>query len=266
MKSRRNRKKRFRRLATIFVTLLLLGLSSPLWVGWIIGVKLRSEIAQRTSATLRTGWVIYLPPYTLRVSDARLFLHDSVTHPVPILEIAKLRVSLVKLPLGTGPLLIGQLDVTRPTLHLVHTSAGMTGGDIFNRLTPLAHHGTPEKLSDLFELRHVAVTDGQVQYDDQSAKAAPLIWEHLSADLKTTPTTPSTYRYQFTAHDAPLVNITAAGQIDIDSLMLDVSSFALDLQTQPHVAAQQLPRQIQELFWRFAVAGQVNITAAARIP
>ena len=248
------------------MALVTVALLSPLWVGWIIGIKLRSEIAQRTSATLRTGWVIYLPPYTVRVGGARLYLHDSAAGSIPILEIAKLRVSLARLPLGTGPLLIGQLDITRPTLHLVHTSAGMSGGDIFNRFTPLTQGAHPKKLSDLFELRHVAVTDGKVQYDDQTAATSPVIWEHLSTELKTTPMSPSTYHYEFTAHDAPLVEIAAAGRIDIDSLLLDVSSLVLDLQTAPAVPAKQLPTQVQEIFRQFAVAGHVNITAAARVP
>jgi hypothetical protein len=200
------------------------------------------------------------------VGGARLYLHDSAASSVPILEIARLRVSLAKLPLGTGPLLIGQLDITRPTLHLVHTSAGMTGGDIFNRLTPLTQGAHPKKLSDLFELRHIAITDGQVRYDDQTAAASPVIWEHLSTNLNTSYMSPSIYHYEFTAHDAPLVEIAAAGRIDIDSLLLDVSSLVLDLQTAPAVPAKQLPWQVQDIFRRFAVAGHVNITAAARVP
>jgi len=274
MKSRRKRKRTFRRLATVFITLISLALFSPLWIGWIVGVKLRSEIAARTNATLHTGWVLYLPPYTLRLTNARLFIRnpaaDDPARDVPILEIAKLQISLAKLPLGTGPLLIRELDITRPTLRLIHTAAGLTAANsLINRLAPQAQAGPSEKLSDLFELRHVAVTDGQVQYVDQpatAAPAAPLIWKHLSADLKTTAIAPSNYHYQFVAQNAPLMTITSAGQIDIDSLLLDVSSFVLDLQTKPAVPAEQLPAQLQQLFRRFSIAGQVNITAAARIP
>ncbi len=260
MKSGHKHKKRFRRLTTIFVTLLVLALTGPLWIGWIIGVKLRSEIAQRTGATLHTGLVLYLPPYTLHLSHARLVLPNSAD---PILAIAELRVSLARLPLGTGPLLISELDITRPTVHLTQDTATLSA--LSAPSASSSPSAAPVKLSDLFELRHIAITDGKMQYDGQSA-ATPIIWEHLSADLKTTPVSAANYLFQFTAHDAPLADISAAGQVDIDTLMLNISSLNLDSQVGPAHPAEQLPSQVQEIFRRFAVAGHITLTAAARIP
>jgi AsmA-like C-terminal region len=260
MKSRRKHKKKFHRLATVFVTLLLLILTGPFWIGWIIGIKLRSEVSQRTGATLHTGLVIYLPPYTLHLTHARLILPNSAD---PILGIAELRVSLARLPLGTGPLLISELEITRPILHLTQNTGGLSTSSIASTSST-----SSMKLSDIFELRHVAITDGKVQYDGQSVSAAapPVVWEHLSADLKTTPISRANYLYQFIAHDAPLADISSAGQIDIDTLLLNATSFTLDSQTKSDQPAKQLPSHIQEIFRRFAVAGHVTLTAAARIP
>ena len=173
------------------------------------------------------------------------------------MEIAQLNVTLARLPFGAGPLVIQQLQITKPILHLIQTPAGLTAAEAI----PSTESAPTQKLSDLFELRHVAVDDGRLEYQNLTAAAAPVIWEHLSADLKTTPMSPSNYHYEFVAHDAPLANITSAGQIDIDSLLLDVSSFKLDLQTSPANPGKQLPSQVQEIFHRFAIAGQVTLEA-----
>ncbi len=261
---RRSRKRRFRRRVTaVLVTLLLLTVASPVLIGWLISIELRSEISARLNARLETGLVLYFPPYTLHISHARLLTHAETGSMLsPFLEIAQLNVTLAKSPLSSGPLVIQQLEITKPILHLIQTPTGLTAAE----LVPSTQASGSEKISDLFQLRHVAVNDGRLEYENGTTPGTPVIWEHLSADLKTTATSPSNYHYEFVAQDAPLANITSAGQMDIDSLLLDVSSLKLDLQTSSTHPGEQLPSQVQEIFHRFAVAGHVTLEANAHIP
>jgi hypothetical protein len=258
-----------RRLTILILLAAIVCLAAPRIIPSIISIKLKAEIAARLNARLKLGRVTYLWPYGIRIEHAQLTSLDSGTGGTSLIDVGQIEITLAKLPVSEGPLLIQKLDIHEPFVHLVRTASGLAEANLSkNTASPTTPDTSRKKLSDLFELRRLTVTGGRVEYDDrsQSHPIAPVVWDNLQADLQTTPTSRSKYQFQFTAKNAPVALIEAAGDMDIDTLLLNISRLSIAVQTDVDKPAEQLPSQIQAICRKFAVKGEVNVTASARIP
>jgi hypothetical protein len=266
------RRRRARRWLRLFVILFLLAgiiaLAAPSAIPWIISIKLRSEIAARLNARLELGKVTYLWPYGVRIDHARLIGSDNSADQTPLFEVGQVELTLAKLPIGTGPLLIEKVEIRDPFVHLIRTTGGLAGTNLVKGTSTTEPNPSSRKLSDLFELRHLAISGGKVEYEDHSRSGlvSSVVWDDLNMGIETTPTGKSNYQFQFTAKNAPLAVIDASGDIDVDTLLLNISRLSMVVQTDADKPSVQLPPRIQALCRKFAVGGQVNLEVIARIP
>src|SRR5439155_7600338 len=129
------------------------------------------------------------------VSNARL---PGWSGDVELLRVRKLDLKLARLPLRPGPLVIQNITVADPEVHLIRTEDGRLVGihsflkDDAAATQPLtapptraatrpsdrikfenpeeaAREAARAKLSDMFELRHFGINAGRIVYEDRSA-------------------------------------------------------------------------------------------------
>src|SRR5688500_15643202 len=153
----------------------------PLVGAPVLRSKLQAMVDSKLNARLEMGRVIYVFPYGLRVIDAKLVTTAGDVERLTLLEIPKLEIALAKLPFGSGPLVIRELVLHEPAIHLINTDSGLVGrkglvkgeehapNDTSPQRDDSSKRGdAPEtKLSEMFELRRVAIVNGQFVYEDR---------------------------------------------------------------------------------------------------
>src|SRR6478735_4530688 len=99
------RSRRGRWLLGILGALLLFWLLAPRLAAPYVQRKLQSMIASKFDAELQMGSLAYLPPFGVRIRDARLIAHDRTRggQELEVFKVAKLELRLAKLPFGKGP-------------------------------------------------------------------------------------------------------------------------------------------------------------------
>src|SRR3954454_24917073 len=123
----------------------LLGVVTALLLAWLmipklaapyVRAKLQAMIASKVDAELRMGSLSYLPPFGVRVHDAKLIAHDrgNAGREFEVLKVARIDLRLAKLPFRKGPLVIQRVEVREPSVHLVYTDEGLLGFVTFARV------------------------------------------------------------------------------------------------------------------------------------
>src|SRR4051812_49146240 len=105
----------------ILLALALLWVFGPRLAAPYVQAKLQEMIASKLSAELEMERLAYLPPFGVRVYNARLIALNDAGGEFDVLKIARLDLRLAKLPFGEGPLVIERIDVQQPEVYLVRT-------------------------------------------------------------------------------------------------------------------------------------------------
>jgi hypothetical protein len=261
-----------RRLAILLVGLFVLGMvGTQLIIAPMIARKLKATVAAHLDASLEFGALTYRPPFTVHLYNVQFTAHPGQSGGTELLSARQIELSLAKLPLGHGPLIIEKLGVRGVALHVVRGSdGGYVGLD-------LARHGDESraspaamKLSDVLRLRHFSLTDGMLIYLDQmDPGAAPMEWKGIDSDIALTPQSVSLYGFQLDATDRPIADAAVDGTLDVDSLALQIKKFTASVQaigSQQASAADPLPPPLRSFLDRYSVKGKVDLAAAASVP
>jgi hypothetical protein len=275
------RSRRGRWLLGVLAALLLFWLLAPRLVAPYVQRKLQAMIASKVDAELRMGSLTYLPPFGVRVRDARLIAHDR-THggqELEVFKVAKLDLRLAKLPFRKGPLVIERVEIRDPELRLVFTDEGLLGKVTFARPResppppppPPPSSGEPppppSKLSDMFELRHLELSGGKIVVEDRRRSGSvPMVWSDLSLNTQTSQTSKSGYRFEVKGEHTGVASLDARGAFDLDEPRLTAEQFALSVATDPKQLTSGLPAQVQDVLRRFQVAGKVSVGGHADVP
>src|SRR5688572_12927185 len=200
----------------------LVGVLLLLVAGWfvvpqlfvpMIRGKLQGMISGHLDAKLHIGRLMYAPPFGVRARDVRLVSGSGAEYPnTELLKVRKLDLKLARSPFHKGPLVIENITVHDPEVHLIRTAAGRLVGmhDLVKSDSPTARATTqPElaatrpttgpvdvavesreeaeqdaaraKLSDMFQLRHFGIHGGRVVYEDQTRPdLPPVVWKDLN--------------------------------------------------------------------------------------
>jgi hypothetical protein len=236
----------------------------PMAAAPFVRAKLQAMIAEQLNAHLSMGRLTYLPPYGVSVSDARLTAPDSGGE-VEIFTARSIRLKLVKLPLGKGPLLIQSLRLDHPAVHLVRTTNGWVGRNVAQQAHATAVHR--EKLSDLFELRKLLINGGSIIYEDRAAvDNPPMAWRDLNLNLDLQPKSSGEYGFSVRSGDGSVAAMQAEGSIDIDDLLLRIRQSQVRVKVDPAAKSSPLPGEIQRLLHDYAVGGNLVINVAGSVP
>ena len=227
--------------------------------------QLQGMVSAQLNAHLELGRLSYSFPYGITVDDASLVAAGPDGRDVHLLKMRRLELKLAELPFGGGPLVIESLIIDEPSVHLIMTEDGLVGEKTLIRSDPQVQRRW--KLSEMFQLRRVALRGGQVVYEDRARpETVPLVWKNLEIDLHTAPQSGALYAYNLVANNAPLAKLEANGTAEIDQLLLAVHQCGLSVLVDPQQQYSALPGELQALLRDSNVRGRLNLDARARVP
>jgi len=202
-----------RRKWIIVLILLAVALATGEWLASrLIRAKLIELVEANLDAKLAIGTAVYLPPLGAWTRDVRLVRKDDGE----LMTVAGLRLKLSAFPWGGKPIVIESLSVHQPELKLepgkfksvAQPGAGAGG----------AGPSVPRKLSEMLRLRKLDLFGGRVTYRDPATPRAPMVWDNLSAGVTLEQQSSSRYGFHIASQAEPLVEGSATGAIDVDSL------------------------------------------------
>jgi hypothetical protein len=238
----------------------------------LIQNKLQATVAAHLDAKLTIGDVVYRPPYTVRLYDVHFIAHparnDGGTQLVSATEID---LSLARLPLSRGPLVIESLNIDGLNLQLLRTADGhLAGLDLAGPPSQPAGADARMKLSDVLRLRHFRLRDASVRYRDLAdASSSSMVWRGIRSDMTLTPQSNALYAFSFSAADDPLASLSIDGKLDVDSLNVELSQMTMAVQTpdaNSGLTAEVVPAPLRQAMDRFHVRGKLQIVASGSVP
>lgn len=273
-----------------------------------IRAKLQGMIAGHLDARLDIGRMMYAPPFGVRCRDVRLVSNAALpgwAGNVELLRVAKLDLKLARLPFRKGPLVIQNITVTDPEVHLIRTEDGRIIG-LHNIMRPgapttatdpdesaaatqaatrpstqattrpglaledpeEAQEGAAQaKLSDMFELRHFGIKGGRIVYEDRSRPGLPpVVWKGLDVGMETSARSKAVYGYTLDARNAGLAKLSSTGAFDLDALLVEMGSLRVEARTAYTDDQSPLPAQVQRALRDYRVEGRVMVDAAGTFP
>ena len=285
-------RRRWRRVLVATLLLLVLAyVAVPQLFVPMIRSKLEGMIGSHLDAKLHIGRLMYSPPFGVRARDVRVVSGASLpgwNGDVELLRVAKLDLKLAHLPFRRGPLVIQNITVTEPEVHLVGTEDGRLVGmhRFVRRDSPTGQALTapqtqPEKgadapldpaleaarakLSDMFELRHFGIRGGRVVFEDRSRPGLPpVVWKDLNVGMETVPKSKGVYGYAMEASNGDLAALRSTGSFDLDALSADVGNLHIDVRTAYTQEQSPLPAQVQQVLRDYRVEGRVTLDADGR--
>jgi hypothetical protein len=288
------RRRAHRVLVVVLVVLVVAWFLVPQLFVPTIRAKLQGMIGGHMDARLQIGRLMYAPPFGVRARDVRLIGGGSAGSEyagLELLKVAKLDLKLARSPFHKGPLVIQNITVSDPEVHLLRTAGGRLVG-----MHALVKHGAPQdanqpatqpvpstrpgpvdvenpdeaereaakaKLSDMFELRHFGIKGGRVVYEDKSRPdLPPVVWKDLNVGMETTPREKAVYGYTLDAEHGELAKLKSSGSFDLDNLLLELGSLHVEARTAYTQEESPLPAQVQQVLRDYRVEGRVQLDAA----
>jgi uncharacterized protein involved in outer membrane biogenesis len=260
--------------------------------------KLQGMISGKLDAKLRIGRLMYAPPFGVRARDVRLIggaAAGAETAGTELLKVRRLDLKLARSPFHKGPLVIQNITVTDPEVHLIRTGDGrLVGMHAFVRHEPEeapATQPTPApstrpnattrpadeqdeadpdaaraKLSDMFELRHFGIEGGRVVYEDRTKSGLPpVVWKDINVGMETTRQSKALYGYTLDADNRDLAKLRGSGTFDLDALLLDVGSLRVEAQARSGEGDSPLPARVQQVLKDYRVGGRVTLDADGHV-
>lgn len=246
---------------------LVLIVGQPLLAGFV-KKKLILTVETRTNATLKVGKLSYLPLYGVRVEDAEFLVPERQgSGELEMIKVKRIELKLARLPLWSGPLMIQRVTIDSPVVHLVKNKQGLVGiSGVMEAKNKV--ETAKKKLSEIFELRHLAINDAEVEYEDRTAKGSlPVVWKNLNINTETQPESGGAiYSYDFKGNSGEMASVKSTGKVDIDQLILNATSLALKAEVGKGEKESSVPAPVQKLLARYGVSGKLKIDGHGKVP
>ena len=226
--------------------------------------KLKETVADKLDAQLQIKSLWFVPPVGVYVSGATLSRDDQ-----PIVQIGETELRLAQIPWFNRPMMIQSLDVDDPVLQISRTHEGIFGGPGFVKKTgpTTRKKREPKKLSDVLRLRNLVVRNGRITYTDhRPTSPLPMTWSDIDINTDLSQENVSRYAYRLRANSGAVGDISAAGTVDVDELMLKVDDLLLKLAARPDAQVSPLPAPAQRIIQRYEIRGSLTANARANLP
>ena len=253
----------------------------PMIAAPFIQDRLQRMVSDHLWAELRIGKLSYHFPFGVRARDAVLIARDGRGNNVDLIRAKELDLSLAEIPRKGRPLLIRRVAIREPSIHFLLTDEGLVGGKRLVKTPeeraaeeeartgerPVVVESDKRKPSDVFRLRRFEVRDAKVMFQDRrgGVELPWVVWDKLNADLDIDPAAGSVYSYALAAKNAPLVTGDVRGKFDVDSAVIDVERFAVELRVERDKVQPQLPPKVQEALRDHHVQGGLTLTGGAHV-
>src|SRR6185437_10264302 len=96
----------------------------------------------------------------------------------------------------------------------------------FSRLFRVASQPVA-RMSDVFQIRLIELTDGQIVYDPRIAGTQPMELDQINTHLAIAPSSTGTYALETKISRAPLFDLSVKGNLDLDRFIAQDMSIKL---------------------------------------
>ncbi len=217
------------------------------------------------------------PIAAVAIHNLRLTTDDPITPGTPLDFIAADELSTVvaALPTPGKPAIIDQIIIKHPVVRAVATSPGSSD---FAGIAALQSIGTsaasssqppttqpqsqPQKLSDVFRLKSLDVSDISLVYNPRIDGTVPMSLDHLSAQVALDSPAGDVYKFETKIPPNGDLSGAIAGRFNVDAMQFDPVNLTLALacgKTTP----SYLPPQVQQMLRPYNLTARVGISGAA---
>jgi hypothetical protein len=229
--------------------------------------------------TLHFERLTYQRPRTIVLKNLMLSSPDPA-HPgqsVVILAVRQAQLTLTEIPERGQPIRFSEVILESPEIRAIAVAPGAPGFVGFAHLlkespsasAPAGGTAPPEppmKLSDFLLIRRVKIHNGLIRYDPRIANTHPLELDGINTTLDFTPETkPGVYTIQTAIVRKPVFALELQGQVNIDTMVLQLARFSMTLELQKNTN-HYLPPALQSVLAAHEVTGRLRVEATGTLP
>jgi len=206
-------------------------------------------------------------PDTVTLSNIELVATEPglPTGSVTIFAADELKIVLAERPKRGRPLVIERLVLTDPTLRLVATEPGGAAFAGFSNL--VKQKGEPKddggstRLSDIFQLRLIKLTNAMVVYDPRLDDIEAMTLPNINTELKMEDPEAGWHAMELSLDQSPVIELNLGGRMHLDEGKLDIAAMRLvaDLSRENDA---RLPPQVQQYLRQHDIRGRLDVTGS----
>ncbi|HVT90457.1 MAG TPA: hypothetical protein VHD56_16505 [Tepidisphaeraceae bacterium] len=217
----------------------------------------------------------YQLPYTVTLKNLRLVAQDPSNpgQSIDIIGCGQATVTLGQIPAVGKPVVIERIVLDQPLISAVATepkSAKFIGFSTLVRgrrpgSRQTAEPATRPKLSDVFQMKFIAIQNGRIKYDPRITGTVPMELDQINTTLNIEQTEAGWYKLATEIARKPLFDLTLAGQLNLDSM----ETRDLNLKLSADVTRDKinyLPPQLQQILNQYEVEGVLDASVTGAVP
>lgn len=242
------------------------GSASDALQSWI-GNQLKTIANSYLNPQLDWDKLVYEAPMTVKISNARLVANDQ-GKTVDVFNASELTITLAEIPSVSKPIVIQEIIVDGLNLNVVSNPQDPMTFIGLTNLVKVSGEGAGEvKLTDVFDIRKIAVRDGKITYNPQIEGTQPMVLDKINTELIVAPDAdaPGWYGLDVKLVREPVFETKLVGKVNINDLVVDLSPLRLIMTLGPE-HDDLLPPQLQKLRQQYQVTGTLNSEVSGEIP
>jgi len=261
-----------------------------------VGNQIIAIVNDHLEPELHFAQIDYQAPKTVVLSSVRL-----TTAQTDFIAADSLTIELAEVPRRGQPIVIQSVSLTRPAVKLIERDDGELLG--FSEMVAgqggrEREDGGSTRLTDVLRIRHIAIEDGVIEY--QQTGHPPMMLDQISVAMDTTPDQPESvvtgidddapapvqpadateltakpavpgsddpgwYALNFSINRAPIAEITCNGHININTPTIQFGDTNVALRLKPG-EYEILPPQLQSLVKTHEVHGDLSAHLTGLLP
>ncbi len=225
------------------------------------------------------------PVAAVNVRNLRLTTDDPITPGTPLDFVAcdRFGVVLMSLPAPGKPIAVDQVVVEHPAIRAVATGPGSKRFAGFLSLQNLAGNSAAPatnpaasvastmpamslpRLSDIFRLGSLSVTDASLYYDPRIDETTPFSLKGVTTKVTMDSLAGDAYQFDVLIPSKPDLNIELAGRVNVDSFIVD----PLKLDFSAHISGEtrkSFPPEVQKLMLPYEPVGKIAVKVEGNVP
>lgn len=226
-----------------------------------LGNQVVSLLQSQLNPTIEFDSIDYQAPRTLMIDGLRIVEDGSV-----MIQVARTQLEFASIPTVGEAFQIEQIILTEPHFRLEESEeGGLVRWSHFLKDSPEPDTETDLVLSDVLQMRHIAINNGVVEYIP-FGDSPPMLLEGLTTTIDTHPnsTAPGVYVFDGTLERPNLFTIKTKGELNLNTLHMDLASLYLNTHLHPDGYAI-FPPQAQGHLIAHEIRGDLELEASGEI-
>ncbi|MGD0389482.1 MAG: hypothetical protein ABSC42_11060 [Tepidisphaeraceae bacterium] len=218
--------------------------------------------------------------YPLTVSLRNLHLTaDDPAHPghtIDIIACAHAEVSLAEIPSVGKPIVIEKIALDEPLISAIAVAPRSKDFVGFSDLirggtnsSSASSSGSSKKLSDVFRMRLVQITNGKIVYDPRIEGTVPMTLDQINTLLNISPTDAGWYKLDTEIARKPVFDLQVKGQLNLDSFSVRDVDVKMLADLSQHLGQDNrdfLPPELQALLKQYQASGKLSVELTGSMP